>query len=187
MASERYDVIAKIPGKASNKDIPVMLQRLLQERFHLTCHTITKELMTYVIVVEKKGAKLHEAAEEELDPNGVPRRPSIMISGGRLTARRVRISDLAKNFSHLLEEPVLDLTNIPGRFNVDSPFRIDAGNTELAEPGSEGRASGGVATKPSFYPGILATLQQLGLRLERRKGPMKFVVVDHVDRIPISN
>ena len=187
MASERYDVIAKIPDNALKKDIPLMLQRLLQERFNFTYHTITKEVMMHVIVVGKSGAKLDEAAEEELDPNGVPRRPSTMESGGHLTAKRVRISDLAENFSRLLEEPVLDLTNIPGRFNVDSQFRIDVGSSGLGEPSSDGKASTSFATKPSFYPAILATLKQLGLRLERRKAPMQFVVVDHVDRIPVAN
>jgi len=137
MASERYDVIAKIPDNALKKDIPLMLQRLLQERFNFTYHTITKEVMMHVIVVGKSGAKLDEAAEEELDPNGVPRRPSTMESGGHLTAKRVRISDLAENFSRLLEEPVLDLTNIPGIFITN--WFIDPGSmfTKAAEYADE--------------------------------------------------
>jgi uncharacterized protein (TIGR03435 family) len=187
LESERYDVIAKLPDNAAKKDIPLMLQRLLLERFHFAYHTLTKEVMMHVIVADKSGPKLDEAAEEELDAKGVPKRHPIIISGGRITAKRVRVSDLAWYFSHLLEEPVLDLTKIQARFNVDAPFRIEREETGAGEPGSEGTASTGLAARPIFYPAIVATLTRLGLSLERRKAPMTFIVVDHADRIPVAN
>jgi uncharacterized protein (TIGR03435 family) len=183
LESERYDVIAKLPGNAAKKDIPLMLQRLLRERFRFSHHTLTKDVMMHVIVADKSGPKLDEVAEEELNANGVPKQPFTMISGGRITATRVKVSGLASYFSHVLEEPVLDLTNIQAHFNVDAPFRVEMESAGAGDAGSEGTA----AARPNFYPGIVATLTRLGLRLERRKAPMTFIVVDHADRVPVAN
>jgi uncharacterized protein (TIGR03435 family) len=34
---------------------------------------------------------------------------------------------------------------------------------------------------------IFNSLQKLGLRLERRKGPVEHLVVEHVERVPTEN
>jgi uncharacterized protein (TIGR03435 family) len=61
MASERFDVLAKLPEGASREQVPEMLQALLAERFKLTAHRESKEHAVYALVVGKNGPKLKES------------------------------------------------------------------------------------------------------------------------------
>lgn len=44
LRSTRYEIIAKVPIGANRDDIPLMLQRLITERFGLTSHREQKEM-----------------------------------------------------------------------------------------------------------------------------------------------
>jgi uncharacterized protein (TIGR03435 family) len=61
MASQRFDIMAKMPEGASKDKVPDMLQALLADRFKLTAHRETKDFPAYALVVGKNGAKLKEA------------------------------------------------------------------------------------------------------------------------------
>ena len=61
MASERYDIIAKIPDGATKDDIPQMLQALLKERLKLDAHLESKEHPVLGLVIGKGGPKLKES------------------------------------------------------------------------------------------------------------------------------
>lgn len=73
IASERYDVIAKIPSGSSKDQVPEMLQTLLAERFKLTLHHDNKEHQVYALVQSKGGSKLKEV---EPDPPAAPGDPT---------------------------------------------------------------------------------------------------------------
>ena len=92
MASERFDVLAKLPEGASREQVPEMLQALLAERFKLTVHRESKEHAVYALVVGKNGPKLKESASD----------PDAAAGGGTLTAPgdvnpQVRISGRGEN------------------------------------------------------------------------------------------
>ena len=57
MASERFDVLAKLPEGASRDQVPEMLQALLAERFKLAVHREVKEVGVSSLVVAKGGPK----------------------------------------------------------------------------------------------------------------------------------
>jgi uncharacterized protein (TIGR03435 family) len=87
--------------------------------------------------------------------------------------------------------PVIDLTGLHGFYKValDVPggpnYRRAAARAALA-PASEGGGTAqpfGEASTPSGVS-ILASVQKLGLFLERRSAPLDHIVVDHVDRVP---
>jgi len=59
--SERFEIIAKLPPGTSKEQIPVMLQRLLADRFKLKLHREEKELPIYALVIGKNGPKLKES------------------------------------------------------------------------------------------------------------------------------
>ena len=40
---ERFDILAKLPPNAAKKDVPLMLQKLLEERFHLEVRHESRE------------------------------------------------------------------------------------------------------------------------------------------------
>jgi uncharacterized protein (TIGR03435 family) len=61
LASQRFDIVAKLPAGASKDDAPAMLQELLQERFKLVTHRDTKEHPVLALVIGKDGPKLKES------------------------------------------------------------------------------------------------------------------------------
>jgi len=63
IASQRFDIVAKLPDGASKDDIPKMLQALLEERFKLAVRRESKELPVLALVVGKGGPKMKESAE----------------------------------------------------------------------------------------------------------------------------
>jgi uncharacterized protein (TIGR03435 family) len=87
MASERFDVLAKLPDGASREQVPAMLQALLAERFKLTAHRESKEHAVYALVVGKNGPKLKESPPDADAPaGGAPvagydANPQVRISG----------------------------------------------------------------------------------------------------------
>src|SRR3974377_1263385 len=63
--SEGYDINAQIP-EGGEKDVPLMLQNLLAERFQVKLHKEEKPLPIYELAVAKAGFKLKELDPEEL-------------------------------------------------------------------------------------------------------------------------
>jgi len=80
LASERFDIVAKIAPGATKDDVKVMLQNLLKERFQLAVHRETKEMAVFELVVAKDGPKLKESADQS-DPEAAPR-PGTPGEGG---------------------------------------------------------------------------------------------------------
>lgn len=63
MANQRFDIIAKLPEKASKDDAPKMLQTLLEDRFKLALDSTTAEHPVLALVVGKGGPKMKESTE----------------------------------------------------------------------------------------------------------------------------
>src|ERR1700722_11625959 len=61
LASERYDISAKMPEAAKADDAPAMLQALLMDRFHLIGHRDTQEHPVLALVLAKGGPHLKGA------------------------------------------------------------------------------------------------------------------------------
>ena len=145
MASERFDVLAKLPEGASREQVPEMLQALLAERFKLTVHLESKEHAVYALVVGKNGPKLKESAPDADAPAGVGsaaldvsvsgrgENTQVSISGGpigtahmsmgpngtmRLEAPKMTMAALADTLSRFFDRPVVDLTELKGTYQV---------------------------------------------------------------------
>ena len=143
-----------------------MLQALLAERFGLKAHEETRELPIYVLVVAKGGAKfLDSKADGTTIDSGHGR---IDVRGG---ANSVAL--LAEELARQLDRVVVDQTGIQGRYNLSLQWTPDdqAGSSSTADAG----------------PSIFTALQeQLGLKLESQKGPVKVLVIDHIE-MPSQN
>ena len=61
MASERFDIVARLPEGSTNEDAPAMLKALLHDRFKLDTHMETSEHPVYALVVAKGGEKLKDS------------------------------------------------------------------------------------------------------------------------------
>jgi len=124
MASERFDVLAKMPEGATSDQVPEMLQALLAERFKLTVHRESKEHAVYALVVGKNGPKLKEslpdadapgsggapAAADNVNPqvrvSGRGENTSVSISGGGIGTARM---SMGPNGTMRLEAPKMNM------------------------------------------------------------------------------
>jgi uncharacterized protein (TIGR03435 family) len=61
LASQRFDIVAKLPDGASKDDVPAMLQALLEDRFKLGLHRESKAQSVLALVVGKGGPKMKES------------------------------------------------------------------------------------------------------------------------------
>jgi uncharacterized protein (TIGR03435 family) len=52
----------KLPAGATKEQLPEMWRRLLEERFHLAAHYVTKELPAYELVVANGGPRCRGSA-----------------------------------------------------------------------------------------------------------------------------
>jgi len=64
MATEHFDIVAKMPAGSKKEDAPKMLQTLLEDRFKLTTHRASAEHPVLALVVGKGGPKLKASAEK---------------------------------------------------------------------------------------------------------------------------
>jgi uncharacterized protein (TIGR03435 family) len=200
--SDQYDVAAKAEGNAGVGQMSgPMLQALLEDRFQLTIHREIKEAAVYALTIAKKGLKLGPMKEggcvpRDMDHLAVDGRagfiPGIYFCnevkitsdkrGLRLEGRGMKMSELAQglNFDSLLDRPVLDQTGFTGLFD----FQLKFSPTAFRDSGGKGGGRGNPAPAllgESGGPSIFEALQeQLGLKLEPMKGPVEFLVIDHV-------
>ena len=163
LSDDRYDVIAKAAGEASRNQVMLMLQALLTDRFKLTFHFEEKEMPIYSLVIAKNGPKIKEVKDDERTgwkSEEIRSTPSV--------PRSISMTQFAGALSRLreLDRPVVDRTGLRGVFNINLDFVAD----DAASPDSTG-------------PSIFAALpEQVGLKLETTKGPVKILVIDHVER-----
>jgi len=185
MNSARYNVVAKIPPGADRQQFGLMQQRLLAERFGLKVHFEKKDTTVYELTVAKGGPKFKESQEPSAEKPEAGWRPPAAGPPGRTTAHVIRkgdsVADLANFLSDQLGQPVIDATGLSGRYDYEISF--------LMEPG--GRAAGPVASngpEPELGVSLIdAVRDQLGLRLEKKKGQADILVVDHAEKVPIEN
>jgi uncharacterized protein (TIGR03435 family) len=68
IATQRFDIVAKLPEGATKDQTNEMLQSLLEERFKMTLHRETKEHPVFALVVAKDGPKLKESPPDSTEP-----------------------------------------------------------------------------------------------------------------------
>lgn len=165
----RFDIIAKYPTGATEKDKALMLRTLLGERFQLKVHRESKELQGYALVAVKSGFKL-----QPVEPGGGSETSSTGGAIQTLTAKRISITALADFLAGTLSETVVDKSGISGVYNLELRWSAD----DLNKDGDI------VAAAPNL---VTALQDTLGLRLQPQKVPVKIIAVDHVERLPTDN
>ena len=196
---ERFDIVAKVPEGTAKADLPLMLQSLLVERFHVQLKHEIKETQAYSLGMGKNGLRMKEydavlpAGIIEalkftgLDSNGVPIIPpgystAMMgsVKGQTIIAiARQPVTTLCRFLSNLLEHPVVDQTGLTGRYDMRLHFVSDR-----TLPSADPETADASDPAPTL---VQAVQNQLGLKLEPRKLPVDFLVVESADRIPTQN
>jgi uncharacterized protein (TIGR03435 family) len=177
--SERYEILAKAPSdiRPTLKEQMAMLRALLADRFKLTFHREQKEMAVYALTVAKGGSKVKESTvSPDATPEGPPALAFIFTPGVlHLPARYASMDEFASLLQRsALERPVVDRTELTGRYDFDLEFSVD----ETLFGGALGKAPDD-STKPSLFA---ALQEQLGLKLEATRGPVSALVIDHAER-----
>jgi len=184
--SERYDIAAKAEGDPEIREVPGMVQHLLQDRFRLEYHWDTKESPIYNLVLSKAG-RLKEAATGDCPPPltqpasrlGAPADDtpcgSWRNTPGYIRAHKLTAGDLASALTFFLGRPVLDQTGLTRKYDIDlqwTPGEIQL----LAQP------EAGPLSQVDTISIFTAIQDKLGLKLETSRGPVRNLVVDRVER-----
>ena len=164
--TERFDISAKPPATAPQNQFEPMLQTLLADRFKLAVHRESKVMSAYALVVGKNGPKLHAVESGRSHRNS---------DGGKLSAQKVSMPQLADFLARHLDRPVVDKTELEGVFD----FELRWGSDERGEA-QKGTTDSG----PSIFT---AVQEQLGLKLQSQKLPVEILVIDHAERVPTEN
>jgi len=177
-ASDRYVLVG------------TMLQSLLEDRFHLKVHRGTEDAPMFAMTVAKGGLKIkpmqpgdcapYDAAT--FDPDAAKPTCGNLRMGGngpnvvwRFSGFELR--SLAYRLSSALGAFVVDRTGVTDKFMLRLEFHPDE-----STPGIHWQADGGAAAGAPEAASIFAALeQQVGVRLDKTRGPQGYLVVDHVE------
>jgi uncharacterized protein (TIGR03435 family) len=189
LTAARYDIAARVPAGATRDDIPLMIQRLLIDRFGLTFHREQKEMQAYTLVTAKSGPKLIASAANPASIHGrdgfadladgvAPGAIQVDSVGPvrRLAAGAMSMPEFADYLAGQSELPVVDLTELPGKYDIvlyySRPAPISANPQAAADNGLD----------------LFSALrEQLGLELHSRKTRVNVLVVDHIEQTPSPN
>ena len=155
--SERFDIEARTagPDQITHDQVGPLLQSLLADRFGLKYHRETREARGYSLVVAKGGPKLAKNTGHQI---------GIETRRGQIKGYNEPLGALAHELGMRFDDFIVDDTGVAGGFDFTLEW---AYNDDLQ----------------SNLPSIFSALQeQLGLKLVPRKGPIEFLVIDHIER-----
>jgi len=195
-----YEISAKVPLGATREQFDRMLQSLLVERFNLTYNHEAKQMSVYDLVISKGGIKMNESPPEAEAPTdadtsdaaetSAPRKQALgadgfpavppprpghisysMLSGrARWATINTTMQNLAGFLSFQLLHPVNDATGLSTKYDFTLSWVSD---------GRESTALSATFSGPTL---LEAVQQQLGLKLEQKKGPVDIFIIDHVEK-----
>jgi uncharacterized protein (TIGR03435 family) len=197
VGSDRFEVSATIPPDASTDAVREMLRTLLAERFKLAVHPEKRDLPVYTLMsTGQLGPKMRAAGPDCAplsSPAGIPAPPppppppagagpmtvlgqppgskcGTAMMRGFISARDIVLETFAFLLMRELQRPVVDRTQLTGRYDLDLTFLPDSGPMMI-----NGTAIN--ADAPSL---TTAVREQLGLKLDSTRAPVDVIVIDRV-------
>jgi len=166
-----------------------MLQALLADRFNLKVSHQTKDLPVYALVVAKSGPKLTptEVPPPAADGASAPTkgfRGIRMMGPGQLSATNINIELLADILSGQPElgRLVIDETGLKGNYDWTLKWTPDQ-SAQMSKGAEDAHATADAPPLDSSGPSIFTALEeQLGLKLEAKKGPVETLVIESIEK-----
>jgi len=169
--NDRFDIEAKAENAATpQRELLIMLQSLIADRFKLKIHRETRTLKGYELLAAKNGTKLKKPSDDGaagLVGRGAAINKFDAMDGknkdlNSLTGRRTTMAELAAALTNLPGSgPVVDRTGLTGTFDFHHQWEPEESVNSVLQ-------------------------QQLGLRLEAAQVPVEFIVIDSAQR-PAEN
>ncbi|HKE29111.1 MAG TPA: M56 family metallopeptidase [Bryobacteraceae bacterium] len=164
-----YEIEATTDPHATDAQRRLMMQSLLIDRFGMKAHRVTKNgIQGYALSVGKDGPKMEPAKDyDDADNEGSvasigPGQNTIEMNGDHAT-----MLQLCDHLQRLLHTSVLDQTGLTGKYNFTFRFMKDE--------------------DPQDFTAVVVAIKQIGLKLERYKGPVEFLVIDQISKTPTEN
>jgi uncharacterized protein (TIGR03435 family) len=168
-----YDISAKVPPGTTRARFQSMLQNLVIDRFRLKYHFEKKEMPVYNLVVAKGGIKMKESPPDPPADPDAPRPPSrsrLDLRAGKWSAHGVKVGQILGLVLGEVQSDVTDSTGLQGKYDFELTW------------------TGRAAPPDDSGPTLLEALeQQLGIKVEQKKGQVDMLIVDHVEKSPIGN
>lgn len=196
IATARFDVTAITDRPSTAAEKSLMLQNLLEERFRLVLKRKEVEGDTYVLLMDRSDRRLGpniksssdecthaaeliqaESSASRLVPSETRQR--CFAQSGSLSAiggwqvKGMSMSRLAASLAIQSAQTILDQTDLQGVFDFQLRASVRDLRPVVGPPPIDTSAG---------PPSILSALrEQLGLKLERRRGPVERFVVEHAE------
>ena len=176
--SDRFDIVARMAADAKRDQLALMLRALLDERFKLRLRNEKREMPLFELTLARDdgrvGPNLHDCSNRN-DTGGVStaEKPFTAPRGGAVSAGACApMSNVASLAAARLQAIVQDKTGLAGSWRYNIYFGPD-----LPDPNS------GNPDLPSF---VTALREQLGLKVERTRGPVDVLIIESVAK-PTEN
>ena len=192
--SDRFDVVAKAPSRATQPQLREMLQSLLIERFTLKTRRGSKEVPIYALALAQQGSPGLGLTPSRIDcraNGGEPSPCGLSGRAGRLMARGVTMAEFVRPLpDHLhagsqimVDHRLVDRTGLSGAFDFTLEWTPDSVTRDVLSPS---QIAAGVRSLPyvslSNAANFLAALeQQLGLVIRPEFAAEPAVIVDEIE------
>jgi len=203
LATDRYDIIAKLEGEPKpivpGTPNPAMLalRSLLADRFKLKLHKETRDMDVYALVVVKPGVLGPALKQSATDcvaqanarrggpPPGLPPSPpgpndpfpcGLMGMPGMIRMGGMPIGQFTQMLTGQSGRIVFDRTGLTGNWDFMLRFAVEQRGGQPPPPGVN------LPPVDPDAPSLFTALQeQLGLKLESTKSPVEVTVIDSVE------
>jgi uncharacterized protein (TIGR03435 family) len=210
MASERWDITAKLPEGSSPKQVPQMLQALLRDRFQMKIHRETKELPVYALILGKGELRL-KASSSDPSAGGAPQERNVAVAasgnGGGTTVtlgngsnftvgnnkfegKKLPIASLADALARFADRPVVNMTDLKENYD----FIMEFSSEDFRAMMVRAAIAQGTVLSPEALNLVAASgdtlfiaVEKLGLKLAPRKAPIEILVIDQALKMPTEN
>lgn len=198
----RYDIDARADGSPTKDEMRLMMQSLLEERFHLVFHRETRQEPTYAMVLAKPGTlgpriKPHPADDPECAKDSIPKPLAgafnplacgasasvapkspgdFAVAGYNVTMGAIALG--LGGAANLTDRQVVDRTGLTGTYDYTLEFAPEQALSEHPDPSTDVEPGG-----PSFTS---AVKDQLGIKMISQKLPVEVIVLDHIEK-PSAN
>ncbi len=169
IGNDRYDIVAKAEGNASDAQMKLMTQALLADRFQLKFHRETREVPVVAVSVGKTAPKLFPPKEGEAHSLHIEPRmgPDQKIASYHVVATRFTLAQLNETFARQLGRVIVDQTGLQGEFDFSLDMTPDEDRPNPLDP--------------SIILGAMR--DQLGFIVKSQKAPVDFVVIDSAQKV----
>jgi uncharacterized protein (TIGR03435 family) len=176
LAADHYDmeIVPDHEGLPSLEQARGIVRKLLADRFGFKFHEETKEMPAYVLTVAKTGSKLMKSGSDPKSPPGMGGPP------GRYMMRNGSMGEFAQSMQGILDRPVIDQTELKDRYDLKLNWTPDESQYG-GRPLPPNNADGGANADP-LPPLFTAIQEQLGLKLDATKAPVKVMVIESIDK-----